>query len=73
MIQEKYLVFGTKGLGVFLSILVSTIPIMVKLELNREIAYMIIFVFILSMVFLYCSFRLFLNDISNIVTKKFKN
>lgn len=70
MIQEKHLIFGAKELGVILSILVSSIPIMVKLELNREIAYMTILVFILSMVFLYCSFILFLNGISNIVTKK---
>ena len=62
MIEEKYLVFGGRELGVFIVILTSTIPVMAKLELNREIAYIVIFVIILLMIFIYCNFMLLFNE-----------
>ncbi|AQY21190.1 hypothetical protein [Riemerella anatipestifer] len=69
MIQEKHLILGAKELGLITSILATTIPIMVKLELNKESVYMTIFVFILSMVFLYCNFQLFLLEIFRFVKR----
>lgn len=69
MIKEKHLVFGSKELGVIIVILASSMPIMMKLELNRETAYMVIFVFLLTMVSLYCNFQLFILELLRFVKK----
>ena len=72
MIQERYLIWGSRELAIIIVTLVQITRLMAKFEVYdiKTIVTMIIIVFVLMVVFIYCNLQLLLMEISYFIKNK---
>ena len=73
MIQERYLIWGSRELAIIIAMLIEIIiPFMMKFEVyeTKTIVAMIMITIILLVVFIYCNFQLLLMEITYFIKNK---
>ena len=73
MIQERYLIWGSRELAIIIAMLIEIIiPFMMKFEVyeTKTIVTMIMITIILLVVFIYCNFQLLLMEITYFIKNK---
>lgn len=72
MIQERYLIWGSRELAIIIVTLVQITRLMAKFEVYdiKTIVTMIIIVFVLMVVFIYCNLQLLLMEILYFIKNK---
>jgi len=73
MIQERYLIWGSRELAIIIVMLIEIIiPFMMKFEVyeTKTIVTMIMITIILLVIFIYCNLQLLLMEISYFIKNK---